>query len=479
MLTLALILAFVVGGLLLWWSLALRRTRESKGLTPEDIPGWTDSPADLKMGDLGKVEAAGNLQEYLTQLHQGGCCPIKAFWWRDKRVVSVCNPDGYKQTEGLYLKPAHIFGSSSPLIHGDNGIQDVDGKEWERKKNCLYRTIRGKYLESFFNDFVAVAKETQSLWVPGEKIVLKEAIFRMTLKGILSTSLGMPEEGEEGMKKIAELYDFGKVEADERLLASAPMDNELLEEFQSKVAMLRESIKKLLYNRKESKDGGKELPLIDALLASGAPEEASVSDMMTFLGGFHGSGFYCMWVFLYLSQNPRIQQQLHMDITRVVGSDEGEKLKAYVFSSKSFLRQVLDEVFRLSSSTFTSHVSDQDAIIEGFRVPPGTPIIQAIGVTMKDSTIWDDPTAFQPDRFAPGSKHAKRGREFRPFGISRDRHCPANLFTYTMVSVYVTMITQHFDISTTTGGEVKRWYGIATAPQGDLGIWVTRRSNRM
>ncbi len=101
--------------------------------------------------------------------------------------------------------------------------------------------------------------------MPGEKIALKEAMFRMTLKGILSTSLGLPEKGEKDLKKIAELYDFGKLAAEKRMLDSTPLDNQQVEEFQSKVAILRESMKKLLYNRKESKNWKKELPLIDVL----------------------------------------------------------------------------------------------------------------------------------------------------------------------------------------------------------------------
>ena len=64
-------------------------------------------------------------------------------------------------------------------------------------------------------------------------------------------------------------------------------------------------------------------------------------------------------------------------------------------------------------------------LTDEYFLPAMTPIIHVIGVAMKDEEVWENPDQFNPDRFAPGSKHAKRGFAFRVPDI---RQCPANQF---------------------------------------------------
>lgn len=55
---------------------------------------------------------------------------------------------------------------------------------------------------------------------------------------------------------------------------------------------------------------------------------------------------------------------------------------------------------------------------------------------MKVEEVWENLDQFNPDRFAPGSRHTKSDFEFCPFGVPDIRHCPTNQFTgYFMVSV--------------------------------------------
>ena len=107
--------------------------------------------------------------------------------------------------------------------------------------------------------------------------------------------------------------------------------------------------------RKEQKNG-KELHLLDALLKSQAPEEQILSDMVTFMGGFHTSAYYITWTFFYLAQNPEVQEKLFRDVKEKVGSEHVEKLRAYTLTSNSFMRQVLDEVLHMSTTvSFSAH----------------------------------------------------------------------------------------------------------------------------
>ena len=53
------------------------------------------------------------------------------------------------------------------------------------------------------------------------------------------------------------------------------------------------------------------------------------------------------------------------------------------------LRQVLNEVLRLSVlGPFAARYSDEDIVAGGYLIPAGTPIVIALGVSLKNETIW-------------------------------------------------------------------------------------------
>ena len=440
------------------------------------VPGWDDSPDDAKMGDLRLAQSSGSLHHYLMRRHRGGRCPVISFWWRDKRVVSVCSPEAFKETENLYNRPKLLYEVFSEPLHGSVSIQSVNDDEWYKRRKALQNTFRGTRLDSFFSEFVTIAQETELRWTPGQPIPLLKEIFRMTLKSILCTSFGNIFKDDSGIEELANTYHLCRREMSKRILSVPSSESQRELDFQRNLECLKESTKQILQARKEQPDS-KELPLMDALLKSGATEDLILWDLITFMGGFHTSGYFGLWVFYYLAQYPQIQEKLFHDIKDKVGDDCGEKLKAYALTSNTYLRQVFDEVMRIIMIVpFSAHYSNEDLIIGGYHVPAKTPIILAMGVAMKNEAIWQNPDTFDPDRFAPGSKHAKRGPEFRPFGVSVLRRCPANLFTYCMMAVFVTVLVRRFFISAVDEQVLEKVLAIVTSPKDEILIRVEQRS---
>ena len=57
----------------------------------------------------------------------------------------------------------------------------------------------------------------------------------------------------------------------------------------------------------------------------------------------------------------------------------------------SYFRQVEDETVRISTlGSWTARVSGEDMTVDGCHVPAGTPIIQALGVGLKNETTWQE-----------------------------------------------------------------------------------------
>ena len=472
-----LLVAVFVGVFAVLVAFYLRPKWAKKG---KPIPGWNNHPADPVMGDLRKARSFGSLHDYLMQLHKGGRCPVTSFWWQNQHVVSVCSPEAFKDTENVYNKPKELFAQFTEPLHGTNSIQSVNDTEWRERKKLLHGNIRGKKLESFFGDFVQIAQEAEMLWSPVKPIKLTKEMFRMILKAILTTSLGNIFEDNSGIEELANIYHLCKTEMNKRILDVPPSPNSQQElDFQENLKRLQSYFRQMIQARKEQNRSGRELPLLDTLLESGAPEDQLMADITTYMGGFHTAAFFATWCFYYLAQNHDVQEKLFREIEDRVKGEYGEKLKAYTLTSNSYLRQFIDESLRLSATaSFDGHCSDQDITVDGYHVPAKIPIIQAIGVALNNETIWENPEHFDPERFSPGSKHAKRGPEFRPFGIPHVRRCPANRFIYFVVSIYITVLLQRFTFLTVDEQAPEMDYGIATSPKDEVYIQVMLRSQK-
>ena len=388
----------------------------------------------------------------------------------------MCSVQAFKDSKALYNRPSAIFEQCFEPLNGSKSIQSVNNDAWKQRKKLLHGLIRGDNLESFFHCFVEIACEKAAAWTPGKPIVLMKEMFQMPLKALLNTSLGNIFEDNNGINELANLYHQCKCEMDERILEAPPPNSQQELDFQKTLKRLMDCLKQMLQTRRNQTDSEKALPLLDALINSGASDDLILSDMVTFLGGFHTSAYYATWLFYFLAEHPYIQEKLYQNIAAKVGDDKGMKLKAYTFTSTSYLRQVLDEGFRKSmTTTFSAHYSDEDIMLDGYCVPAKTPIIHALGVVMNNDAVWEEPDKFNPDRFAPGSPHAKRGPEFRPFRVPHIRRCPANQFMYLMVSVYVTILLRQFILPTEDGHVPERKHGIATSPKDELHIVVEPR----
>ena len=442
------------------------------------IPGWDSDPADAKSGDLVALRSAGSLQDYLMMRHEGGRCPVIAFWWGNRRVVSVSSPDTFKDTENLYNRPSNIFSSCVEPLNGPESIISMNDAEWEKRRKLLYSTVRGTRLGSFFEPLIRIAQETERKWTPGMSIVTRK-VFRITLKGILDTSLLDIFEDDSGIDEFIEVYHACKTEMDDRIISPSPSaDSKREKDFQGNRKQLMGFLKQMIEVRRSQKNSKEVRPLLDVLLNSGAPEEQILSDMVAFVGGFHTVGFFATWLLYYLARNCHVQDKLCREIKEKVGNDYGEKLKMYTLSSDSYLRQVIDEALRMSATAaFEAHYCNEDLIVGEYCVPAKTPIIHAIGVVMGDEQIWTNPGTFDPDRFAPGSKHAKRGTEFRPFAVPNTRRCPANHFSYLMMSVYISVLLRRFVITSTVEDTSGKVFGIATSPGDAVSINIQLRTD--
>ena len=154
-------------------------------------------------------------------------------------------------------------------------------------------------------------------------------------------------------------------------------------------------------------------------------------------------------------------------------------------------RQILNEVLRLTTlGTYAARYPDDDIVVGGYLIPAGTPIMIALGVSLKNETIWKNTEKldmiimlklvqleyscqYRFDHTQCPHLQSKDLMAFIPFGHGR-RRCPGYHFAYVEVSVILTILLQKFIFEPV--GEAKdvgKVHGLVTTPKEPLKFHVS------
>ncbi|KAK0396070.1 hypothetical protein QR680_001553 [Steinernema hermaphroditum] len=128
------------------------------------------------------------------------------------------------------------------------------------------------------------------------------------------------------------------------------------------------------------------------------------------------------WGIIYILHNPDVQDKMHAEFDRVIGSDRLITTKDK--NELIYLAAVINETQRcanlLAQNLF--HKTTRDAVIEGHHIPKGTCIIPQISCVLLDEKVFPDPYQFKPERFINDKGELIRIEELIPFSLGK-RQC--------------------------------------------------------
>jgi len=93
------------------------------------------------------------------------------------------------------------------------------------------------------------------------------------------------------------------------------------------------------------------------------------------------------------------------------------------------------------------HKAIQDTTYDGFLIQKGTLIIANMYSAHHNPKHWDEPEAFNPERFlSPTGEKLKNPLQYAPFSVGR-RQCLGEKFAMDTLFLFVTSIFQNFQFS--------------------------------
>ncbi|KAL8479799.1 hypothetical protein ACS0TY_026657 [Phlomoides rotata] len=210
----------------------------------------------------------------------------------------------------------------------------------------------------------------------------------------------------------------------------------------------------IIKQRVESRGGTSKIyvDLLETLLNLREETDANLSInnithlfMELFMGQTHTTTSTVEWAITELILNPATMANAKNELRSVIGKTE--QVAESDISRLPYMQAVIKETLRLHSATplLVPHKAESEVEINGYTIPKNTQIFVNVWAMGRDSSIWRNPTSFEPERFF-NSEIDYKGQYFEllPFGSGR-RICPGMPLADRMLPLMVASLIHNFD----------------------------------
>lgn len=209
---------------------------------------------------------------------------------------------------------------------------------------------------------------------------------------------------------------------------------------------------------------------LSSLLLSAVDEETQErltekevqDEMMTiFLAGHETTGSGLAWSLYALATHPEVRARLEEELQRTVGD---RPPSAADLPNLPYLCMVIDECLRVYPPIwgFTRDAAGDDEI-RGYRIPAGSSVFVSPYVTHRHPEFWQNPEAFDPERFATEVAVTRPRFAYFPFG-GGPRQCIGIHMAKLQMQLAVAMVVQRYRFEAVPGHPVERGATVSLRP---------------
>ena len=394
----------------------------------------------------------------------------------------VSDPEGIRRilldNQPNYVRPSFLP-RLLPLL--TDGLFGADGASWKSQRRLLAPVFTPAAFTYFRPLFPAAAHAAVADWKPqGTGTVIDVArtatglTFHVISQALFSGEHGL--SGDEAARLVAiALADAGRPKP--TTLLGLHWVDELLGPGPKSQRIMQDRIAGFVARRQAEVSPPPDFMtrLIAAFQAEHAPDDVArlaVSNAVTFLVAGHETTSNALaWTLYLLSEQPQAQDWAAEEARDALNHDDPQA----VLENLTYLRWVLEEALRLyPPAPRIERQAAADDEIGPLRVRKGDLVGVWPWVVHRHQALWDDPDAFDPERFAPEARAAQHRFQYLPFGAG-PRICIGAQFATAEALLVLAQWLAHYRFAPVPGHRVEISSDIALRPKGGLPLIVSRR----
>jgi cytochrome P450 len=406
-------------------------------------------------------------------------------WWVD--ALLVCAPDLIHE---MLVERADTFGRAAmtrralaPVI-GETSILLVEGADWRWQRRAVAPIFRHETLLSFVPVFAAMAARQVERWRKAPRDVPVEVGADMTsttFDVIVETMLGGSAALDVERCGRALTVHFETIPWHMLLTTfSAPAWLPFPGRLRATKArdFLHENMQRIIAGRRATSAARRDL--LDLLLAVSDTETGRrmsdsdlVNNLLTFIAAGHETTAVALtWTLWLLAKDEAVQQRLVEEVSAVMGSGA---IEAAHIEELAFHRQVIEEAMRLYPPVpALARQAKAETTLGEHHVKSSTQIAIPIFALHRHVRLWENPNAFDPDRFAPDQVKARPRYAHLPFGAG-PRVCIGASFAMIEAVTILAALVRAFRFQRVPGHKPKPIARVSLRPQGGMPLLIEPR----
>ena len=341
--------------------------------------------------------------------------------WTDAPMVVVSDP---ADVRAVFTAPPDVIraGASSSFLEpfvGPNSILILDGPEHLRQRKLMLPPFHGDRMRAHRDLIARLAAAEVERWPRGVPFATHGRMQALTLDVIMRVVFGA--ELPELRAAIRRTLDMTM--SLPRALFFSLTGNDL--GFRRAIASVEEQLTAVIRARRAA--GPSDPPaIVDELIAAGSTDEELRDQLVTLLAAGHETTAGALaWALERLARHPDVLARLRADEPGYADAVVKEVLRT---------RPVLTVAARKLVAPFT---------VAGWELPAGVHVAPCIYLTHRRAELYDDPTAFRPDRFLGDG--APDSYAWIPFG-GGTRRCVGAAFAAMEMAEVLRAVAARFEL---------------------------------
>jgi cytochrome P450 len=429
------------------------------------------------LGNIPEVRRKGVFRFYLEAWHRYG----DLFRVRFGPLVmhGAVHPDHVQQvlaTRASSYERGLGYDAMRPLV--GLGLLTSTGDLWTRQRRLIQPHFTVKAVQCYDQTIHGVIRNVTSSWdaaaARGEPIDMLREMLRLTLSTVGLTTLGIDLIDE--VAEVREAFELVMTVVATRSLRplrvplAVPTPENV--RFKRAVAVLHRLVDRVIRERRAGGHGDSDR-LIEALQQQGMDDQQLRDEVITLIiAGYDTTALTLCWAWYLLAMHPAVQGSLQEELDAVVG-DGAPTVEQ--LGRLPRLHAILAESMRLYPVTWimARNAKEEDEI-SGYEVPAGSLVGLIPFFTHRHPEFWDNPNAFQPERFAPDRARRLVPGSYFPFGAG-PRRCMGSHLATLETQLAVAAIASRYRVELMPGWQVTPEPLELLRIKGSLPMRLTRR----
>lgn len=446
---------------------------------PLDDAGYRYLPGRVRSHLVVLPGVIRNPPEYFVQVARryGGVVTLSP-----RRIFLVTDPEGVKHVvqdnHTNYIK-GPWYKVLKPLM-GD-GLFSSDGELWKRQRRLVQPAFQKKHhprmaeiissaTAGMLDRWEANAASGKAIDARGEVILLTlEILLRSMFSGDL---IGHEHELRDAVIEYEKHMDLVSAVNSAKLPAWVPSAGR--RRFQGAVRTLEEFIFRVVNERRRTQtDNGDLVSLL--LWARDEETGQSMSDrqirdeLMTMLQAGHDTVSDAIaWTWFLMAKHPDVRERVEEEVDAVLG---GRPPGMEDLARLDYTGRVIQESMRVYPPAWVfARTPVEDDVIGGYYIPAKSLVVISPYVTHRMPELWENPEAFDPDRFLPARSEGRPRFAYYPFSAG-PRQCVGASLAVLEAQMIIAMAAERYQL--TADPELSPGLKPRISLTADCTLWLT------